>query len=214
MTPETEPSTKPTQPSTPETKPDDTEPSDTKPSEPTDEPNLNFPEGRVDDSWFENTLFIGDSNTVRYMSYGQCTLENAIGVIGMAVVSKTLPWLATVFARSKNTFDQTFCDMIVDIHRWEMVGYVTLGINSATIALLLGYGYSKRTMILNAARVFVFRVPVLWALQQFTGIGAEAVGITMMVSNVCTGLAAIVFAIPVVRQIRKLIREEEAGNGI
>lgn len=136
-------------------------------------------------------------------------VDIAIGVIGMAVVSKTLPWLATVFARSKNTFDQTFCDMIVDIHRWEMVGYVTLGINSATIALLLGYGYSKRTMILNAARVFVFRVPVLWAFQQFTSIGAEAVGMTMMVSNVCTGLSAIVFAIPVVRQIRSLIREEE-----
>lgn len=31
---------------------------------------------------------------------------------------------------------------------------------------------------------------------------------TMMVSNVCTGLAAIVFAIPVVRRIRRLSREE------
>jgi hypothetical protein len=38
---------------------------------------------------------------------------------------------------------------------------------------------------------------------------AEAVGVTMMVSNVCTGLLAIVFAVPVVRHIRRLIREEE-----
>jgi len=136
-------------------------------------------------------------------------VDVAIGVIGLVLVSNTLPWLAAVFAQSKNNFDQEFCDMIIAIHQWEMLGYITLGVNSATIALLLGYGYSKLTMILNAARVFVFRVPVLWAFQQFTSIGAEAVGMTMMISNVCTGLSAIVFAIPVVRHIRKLIREEE-----
>ncbi len=136
-------------------------------------------------------------------------VDVAIGVIGLVLVSNTLPWLATVFAQSEDQFNQEFCDMIVAIHQWEMLGYITLGINSATIALLLGYGYTKMTMILNAARVFVFRVPVLWAFQQFTSIGAEAVGMTMMVSNVCTGLSAIVFSIPVVRHIRKLIREEE-----
>ena len=125
-------------------------------------------------------------------------------------MSQTLPWLASVFAQSESNFDPTFRDMIISIHRWEMLGYITLGINSATIALLLGYGYTKLTMILNVARVFVYRVPVLWALQQFTTIGAEAVGITMMVSNVCTGLTAAVIAVPVVLKIRKKIREEEA----
>ena len=132
-----------------------------------------------------------------------------IGVVGLALVSWALPWLATIFAQSKNSYDQVFCDMIVAIHKWEMLGYITLGVNSATIALMLGYGFSKWTMVLNAARVFVFRVPVLWAFQKFTTIGAEAVGMTMMVSNVCTGLTAIVFAIPLVRHILKLSRQEE-----
>ena len=136
-------------------------------------------------------------------------IDIAIGVIGLAVVSNTLPWLARIFAQSKNNFDQEFCDMIVDIHRWEMLGYITLGINSATIALLLGYGYSKLTMLLNVARVFAFRIPVLWFLQTFTDFGPEATGITMMVSNVLVGLTAIVVAIPVVGRIRKLAREEE-----
>ena len=98
--------------------------------------------------------------------------------------------------------------MIVAIHRWEMLGYVTLGINSATVALLLGYGYTKLTMLLNVARVFLYRVPILWVFQQFTSLGSEAVGMTMMVSNVCTGLTAIVIAIPVVLRIRRLSREE------
>ena len=136
-------------------------------------------------------------------------LDVAVGLIGLLTVSNTLPWLAEVFARSKNSFDQEFCDMIVAIHRWEMLGYVTLGINSATVSLLLGYGYTKLTMLLNVARVFLYRVPVLWAFQQFTSFGSEAVGMTMMVSNVCTGLTAIVIAIPVVLRIRRLSQEEE-----
>lgn len=131
-------------------------------------------------------------------------IDIAIGLAGLLLVSNTLPWLARVFAQSKNQFDAEFCDMIVSIHRWEMLGYITLGINSATIALLMGYGYTKLTMLLNVARVFVFRIPVLWGLQNFTNLGAEATGVTMMVSNVCTGIAAIAVAIPVVLKIRRM----------
>ena len=137
-------------------------------------------------------------------------IQMAIGLIGLLLVNQTLPWLATVFAQSKNQFDQTFCDMIVDIHRFEMLGYITLGINSATIALLLGYGYTKLTMLLNVARVFAYRVPVLWFLQNFTDMGAEAVGMTMMVSNICVGITAVIVAVPVILKIRKLAKEEEA----
>ena len=135
-----------------------------------------------------------------------------MGCIGLALVSQTLPWLAEIFARSKNSFDQDFRDLIVEIHRWEMLGYVTLGINSATMALLLGYGYTKLTLLLNVSRVFLYRVPVLWAFQQFTAVGPEAVGMTMMISNVCTGLTAIIVAIPVIQRIRKQIREEQAAQ--
>lgn len=131
-------------------------------------------------------------------------IDVAIGVIGLAIVSGTLPWLADVFAQSENQFDQQFRDMIIAIHSWEMLGYVTLGINSATLALLLGYGYTKLTMLLNVSRVFLYRVPVLWVFQQFTSIGAEAVGMTMMISNVCTGLTAVAVAIPVILRIRKM----------
>lgn len=136
-------------------------------------------------------------------------VDVAIGVIGLLLVSNALPWIAEVFARSEGNYNPEFRDMIQSIHKWEMLGYITLGINSATIALLMGYGYTKLTMLLNVARVFAYRVPVLWALQQFTTMGAEAAGVTMMVSNVCTGLTAIVIAIPVIIRIRRRIREEE-----
>ncbi len=61
----------------------------------------------------------------------------AIGAAGICLVSQTLPWLAEIFASSKDVFDPVFRDMIVSIHQWEMLGYVTLGINSAVLALLL-----------------------------------------------------------------------------
>lgn len=146
------------------------------------------------------------------MYFWLLAIDVAIGVLGILIVTNTLPWLAGIFAQSKNNFDQSFCQMIIAIHQWEMMGYITLGINSATLALLLGYGYSERTMILNVARVFVYRVPVLWAFQQFTSLGAEAVGLTMMISNICTGVTAIGFAIPVVCKICRLARDEHNTN--
>jgi len=137
------------------------------------------------------------------------TVNVLIGLIGLAAVSVSLPWLAQVFAQSKNQFDPVFQAMIVSIHQWERLGYITLGLHAATLALLLGYGYTKLTLALNVARVFLFRVPVLWFLQSFTQMGAEAVGVTMMVSNICAGLSSVLVAIPVIREIRKKARETE-----
>ena len=133
-----------------------------------------------------------------------------IGLIGWICISQTLPRLAELFAKSKNQFDPVFCDMIIRIHRYEMLGYVTLGINSAVNALLLGYGYAKLTMLLNVARVFVFRVPVLWGLQRFTAMGPEAAGVTMMVSNVATGLLSLVVLVPILHRIKRQEEKESA----
>jgi Na+-driven multidrug efflux pump len=131
-----------------------------------------------------------------------------IGLIGLTVVSLCLNQIAAVFAQSKQQFDEGFRVMIVDIHRWEMLGYITLGIHSAVNALLLGYGMGKSALALNMARIFLFRIPVLWALQKWSGLGHEAVGVTMMVSNISTGVISILAAIPVLRHIRRKEREE------
>ncbi len=145
--------------------------------------------------------------------YGWLMAVNvAIGAVGLLLVSNGLPWLAQIFAQSKNQFDPAFRDMIVDIHRWEMLGYITLGMHAATLALLLGYGYTKLTLLLNVMRVFVFRVPVLWLLQNFTSLGPEAVGVTMMVSNVSAGVSAVLVAIPVILKIRRQAAQAEGES--
>lgn len=119
-----------------------------------------------------------------------------VGIIGYLIVTFTLPMLAEVFARSKDSFDSVFCDMIVDIHRYEMMGYITLGIASAVDAFLIGLGRAKTVMLLNVSRVFIFRVPVLFVLQKFTNMGPEAVGVTMMTSNVSTGIVSLIVVLP------------------
>lgn len=136
-------------------------------------------------------------------------IDAAIGGLGILLVSQTLPWLAELFARSKSNYDPAFRDAIVTIHRWEMLGYITLGIHAAASALLLGYGHAKTAMFINGARVFLFRVPVLWVFQHFTALGMEAVGLTMMISNISTGLLAVIVIIPVIREILCLARGEE-----
>ena len=131
-----------------------------------------------------------------------------IGLVGLIVVSFCLDQIAAVFAQSKQQFDEGFRLMIVDIHRWEMLGYITLGVHSAVNALLLGYGMGKSALVLNMARIFIFRIPVLLALQRWSGLGYEAVGVTMMVSNISTGVISILAAIPVLRRIRQKEQEE------
>ena len=89
------------------------------------------------------------------------------------------------------------------MYGYEALGAVTLGINAAVMALLYGFGYTKLTLVLNVMRVFVFRIPVLWFLQNFTDIGSESVGIVMMVSNISVGVCAGIVAFFVIRRIRK-----------
>jgi hypothetical protein len=110
----------------------------------------------------------------------------------------------TAYETSKQAFaelaDYSQCKIKVTGNKLVVASYDSDAINSAV---------TKLTLLLNVARVFAFRVPVLWFLQKFTDMGAEAVGVTMMVSNVCVGITAVVVAIPVLLKIRRLIREEE-----
>ncbi len=53
------------------------------------------------DEYIKNTLFIGDSNTVRMMAYGQTTLEHTIGVISMGI--QHVPTKKCVYFKGKGS---------------------------------------------------------------------------------------------------------------
>ena len=49
-------------------------------------------------------------------------------------------------------------------------------------------------------------------LQNYTLMGAEALAVTMMVCNISTGICSALVVIPVIREIRRMSEEYEAGE--
>ncbi|WP_069999374.1 MATE family efflux transporter [Cellulosilyticum sp. I15G10I2] len=120
-----------------------------------------------------------------------------IGAIGYIVTIGFLDAISTFFAGD----DTVFATHIARIYYFEAMACIPLGINAAVMALLYGFGYTKLTLLINFSRVFVFRMPVLWALQTFTNLGTESVGIVMMVSNILTGVLAAAVAAVMLKKI-------------
>ena len=101
--------------------------------------------------------------------------------------------------------DESFADLIAMVYRYEVMTAVFLGINSASMAFLYGAGYTKLAFFINFARLFLFRIPLLWCLQNFTSLGSESVGIVLLVSNILVAICAITAAVLVARRL--MLRE-------
>ncbi len=127
-----------------------------------------------------------------------------LGAVGMTLIFIFIQPITFVFANSAAGLDPVFQDMIIEIFFYAGIGgCIPLGINCAVMALLFGFGYTKLSLIINFSRVFVFRIPVLWALQTFTDLGTKSVGIVMLVSNMGVAILASIIAYFVVRHIKK-----------
>lgn len=122
-----------------------------------------------------------------------------VGAFFMTLTLLNLDFIATWF----DSGDVEFHQLIKDVYGYEAFGAITLGINSAVMALLYGLGKTKTTLWINFSRVFVFRIPVLWMLQNFTDIGAKSLGIVMLVSNISVGVVAVVVAFFEVGRLKK-----------
>jgi Na+-driven multidrug efflux pump len=144
---------------------------------------------------------IGAKNYKRSLEafYRLLIINIAIGFLGYLLTMIFLPQISSVFAKD----NQVFQKLISDVYFYEAIGAVPLGITAAIMALLYGYGYTKLTLVINFARVFVFRIPVLYYLQNFTQMGSRSVGIVMMVSNVATGAMSILAGYYVIKEVKK-----------
>ena len=84
-------------------------------------------------------------------------------------------------------------ELIERIFGFERIGIIALGVNAAVNGLIYGIGYTKLSMVCNLARLFVFRIPsMLIMINCFPEMGAESLGIAMLVSNVGIGLMSVV----------------------
>ncbi len=87
-------------------------------------------------------------------------------------------------------------ELIAKIFGFESIGIIALGVNSAVNGLIYGLGYTKLSMVVNLSRLFVFRIPsMLIMINCFPEIGAESLGIAMLISNVGIGLMSVVIGI-------------------
>lgn len=118
-------------------------------------------------------------------------IDILIGAVLMGASLLCLNQLSLLFAGD----NAEFASMIAEIYQYEAMGAIPLGVNAAVMALLYGFGKTKITLFMNFCRVFLFRVPVLWALQQFTELGNVSAGIVMAVSNIASGVLAAAVAV-------------------
>lgn len=93
--------------------------------------------------------------------------------------------------------------LIEKIFSYERVGIIALAVNSSVNGLVYGLGYTKISMLCNLSRLFVFRIPsMLVMINCFPDMGAESLGIAMLVSNVGIGLMSVVIGIVCLLRIK------------
>lgn len=142
---------------------------------------------------------LGAGKPVRALHIFFCTAAINAGISAVTMIFNLvfLPQIAWAFAQNDPAFQQ----LIMNIYQFEAWGAVPLGINSAVVGMLYGFGRTKSTLFINFCRVFAFRIPVLWCLQTFTSLGSTSVGIVMGVSNIGVGLLSAVIGFFTIRQI-------------
>ncbi len=134
----------------------------------------------------------------------------AVNVVLGGVISALELWQIHALASLFDSGSPEFHEMICQTYRYEALGAVPLGINAAVLSLLYGLGKTRLTLLLNVSRVFVFRIPVFWMLQNLTSLGSGSVGLMMMLSNTLVAVMAVVLA---AREVLLLHRSYASGAG-
>ncbi len=128
------------------------------------------------------------------------TLNLLISIIGFIILVIFSEPISMFFAGDGGSEKAA---LIEKIFSYERVGIIALGVNSSVNGLIYGLGYTKVSMICNLSRLFVFRIPsMLVMINCFPDMGAESLGIAMLVSNVGIGLMSVVIGIVCLLKIK------------
>lgn len=121
-----------------------------------------------------------------------------VGGLGLIFVSSIIDSIIPLF--TTNT-DPIFYKMILDIYFWEKFSVLTSASIAVITGLFIGFKFTKVAFILNVARLFLFRLPVLWLLQ-YLNVGYIALGYVMFISNFLTMLVALVILIIFILKVK------------
>ena len=145
---------------------------------------------------------LGNKNVKRAISFFYRTLLLTISYVVVFFILTGIFRLAIIGLFAKGNAD--FAHEIDQIYYWERLDTILIAVNTSVMGLLYGFGKTKISMILNIARLFVYRIPVLLlfmkrpALQ--AAVGISGVGMAMCISNGLTGLTAGIVAFFFIRK--------------
>ena len=134
-------------------------------------------------------------------------IQSIIGVLGIILYQFLMAPIAKIFSMTKGGYDPVFQQMIVDIFTFEILGCLVLSLSYAAMTVILGMGKTKLVLLINFCRLFVFRVPIMYFLTNFTDIGYRSVGITVALSNTAVGIMSFIIAESVIAGERKKQRQ-------
>lgn len=141
-----------------------------------------------------------------------------IAILGVVLISIFDTPITQFFARSiaDEAARNLYAQHISKVFFYEKMGIITLAINSSLLGLLYGFGYTRLSMAINIARVFVFRIPSFLIAKALLGNEEESgylvAGISMGFSNIAIGLVAIIVAVYLILKLQKRIRQKEGAQ--
>lgn len=150
---------------------------------------------------------LGNKNTKRALEcFFKCfIISTALGLIGWILIRFVFQsQLIGLYSQNQDPERaEEFMNYVRMIHNYDSWSIPALAINGAVLGLLYGFGKTKLTMIINIARAFVFRIPVLLLLLYcFPELGVECAGLSMGISNICIAVMSIVFALIFLLQLK------------
>ena len=155
---------------------------------------------------------LGNKNVHRAISFFYRTLALTMGYVVVFFIITGIFRLAIIGVFAKG--NAGFAHEIEQIYYWERLDTILIAINTSVMGLLYGFGKTKISMVLNIARLFVYRIPVLLAFLKvpalYAKVGISGVGMAMCISNGMTGLSAGVVAIFFIRRVMKTRKSTES----
>ena len=121
----------------------------------------------------------------------------AAGLFGACVVTVFREALYALFSPG----EASFAADVFMLNRFFAVSLTPMGISCAVVALLYGFGKTKWAMSINFIRLFVLRIPLLWYFENCTSMGMEAVGLSLVISNIITAAVSLAMAAVLIKAV-------------
>ncbi|MCH3920915.1 MAG: hypothetical protein LKE39_10745 [Sphaerochaeta sp.] len=136
-------------------------------------------------------------------------IMTAVSVTGVTILSLFARPMIHLFATSREGSDPAFEATIWSIFTLDVLSVIPLAVNSANVSFILGMGKTKLELAIAFCRIFLFRIPVLYAFKHFTTLGTRGIGWMMLTSN---GLTAVISSLLLWMLVRRHQRTDKEGR--